>query len=352
MKQNITAIALALGLASLANTSFAANYQDNPYQLVYDGAIKENVKGKVNILPVSYKKGSIKIAANVYLPANFDENKKYQAIVVAHPNGGVKEQVAGLYAENLAKLGYVTIAFDAAYQGGSEGLPRNLDIPSSRIEDIHVAADFISSFKGVDPKSIALLGICGGGGYSLAAAKTDKRFKAVATIAMFNSGRVRRNGYLDNQLDTINQRLQEASEARELEALTGKVEYVKAPDPNMTMEEINKIPTDLYREGMVYYLKEYAHPNSTFAYTKASLLDLMRFDATDHIELINQPLLMVTGSKADSKYMTDDAFAKATGTKNKELFVVDGATHITLYYKAEYVKQVTDKLALFYKENL
>ena len=121
--------------------------------------------------------------------------KKYPAIVVAHPNGGVKEQVAGLYAQRLAEQGYITITADAAYQGASGGQPRNVDKPAYRIEDIHGMADFITRYPGVDVARLGLLGICGGGGYSLAAAKTDKRFKSIATLSMFNSGRVRRNGY-------------------------------------------------------------------------------------------------------------------------------------------------------------
>ena len=98
-----------------------ADYRNNPFTLTYDHAITENEAGKVQIHPVKYvqKHTGIEVAANVYTPANFDPSKKYSAIVVAHPNGGVKEQVAGLYAQKLAEQGYVTIAFDAAYQGAS-----------------------------------------------------------------------------------------------------------------------------------------------------------------------------------------------------------------------------------------
>ena len=139
-------------------------------------------------------------------------------MVVAHPNGGVKEQVAGLYAQRLAEQGYVTIAADAAYQGASEGQPRNVDKPANRIEDIHGMADFITQYAGVNEQRLGLLGICGGGGYSLAAAQTDKRFKAIATLSLFNSGRVRRNGYADSQLNTLQARLQQASAARAQES--------------------------------------------------------------------------------------------------------------------------------------
>ncbi len=302
--------------------------------------------------PVQYTRNDgISIAANVYTPAGYDKTKKYPAIVVAHPNGGVKEQVAGLYAELLAKQGYIVIVPDAAYQGASGGTPRNVDTPSSRTADLHAAADFISTYAGVDANRIGILGICGGGGYTLNAAKTDKRFKAVATLSMFNTGLVRRNGFKNSQVATIQQRLKEASEAREQEARGGEVRYV-GNMPKMSKEEVAKMPFELYREGYEYYLETHAHPNSTFRYTQSSLLDLMRFDATDQIELINQPLLMLAGSKADTRDMTEDAFAKAVNAQAKELYLLEGATHIQTYWKEPYVTQAVKKLTEFFKKNL
>ena len=211
-------------------------------------------------------------------------------------------------------------------------------------------ADFIMQYAGVDTSRLAVLGICGGGGYTLKAAQSDKRFKAVATLSMFNSGEVRRNGFQNTQLNTIQQRLKEASDARTQENAGGKIVY--AGIATVTDEDIAKIPTDLYREGFIYYYRTHKHPNSTFLYTKSSLLDLMTWDATTYMELINQPLLMIVGSKADTKYMTDEAFEKATNAKNKELFVIDGATHIQTYWQPEYVKQIVNKLISFYSKNL
>jgi uncharacterized protein len=330
--------------------SSAQTKLSNPFGLVYKDAIKENIPGKVNIHPVTYKLNGITIAANVYTPANFDSSKKYPAVVVAHPNGGVKEQTSGLYAQHLAEFGYITIVADAAYQGASGGLPRHTDKPANRIEDIHGMADFIFQFKGVDTGRIGVLGICGGGGYTLKAAQSYKRFKAVATLSMFNSGEVRRNGFQNSQVNTIQERLKKASDARSQEAAGGTIIY--AGVASITDEEIAKIPTDLYREGYLYYYRTHAHSNSTFLYPMSNLLDLMTWDATTNMDLINQPLLMMAGSKADTKYMTAEAFPKATNTKSKELFLIDGATHIQTYYVPEYVAQAIKKLNEFFKKSL
>lgn len=328
----------------------AANYELNPFTLTYDGAIAENVQGAVNIHPVTYRLDGIDISANVYTPANYSPNSKYPAVVVAHPNGGVKEQVAGLYAQRLAEQGYITITADAAYQGASGGLPRNTDKPANRIEDIHGMADFISQYDGVDTDRLGLLGICGGGGYALKAAQTDKRFKAIATLSMFNSGRVRRNGFMDSQVATIRERLKQASDARAQEAAGGEIIY--AGDAKLTDKQIAALPFDLYRQGFEYYGKTHAHPNSTFRYPMSNLLSLMSFDAASHMDLIDQPLLMMAGSKADSLYMTQDAFNKAVNARDKELFLIEGATHIETYWKPQYVNQAMGKLTQFFAETL
>lgn len=328
----------------------------NPFELVYDNAITENIKGKVNIKPVNYKLDGLKISANLYLPADYDENsdKKYAGITVAHPNGGCKEQVAGLYAQKLAELGYVAIAADASYQGASEGEPRLRDYPSNRINDVSGMVDYLINMPKVDNSKIGSLGICGGGGYTLACSQTDKRIKAVATLSMFNSGRVRRNGFGDSAINTMQERLNKACEARNKE-LKGEIEY-EGFVPEVSDEELIKImdnsPEGLYKDGIYYYGLKYKHPRGTGSYTTESFLKLMAFDVEDRMDLVTQPLLMIAGTDADTLYMTKDAFEKATNTENKELYLIKGATHIKTYWKEEYVNEAVNKLKDFYAKNL
>lgn len=167
-------------------TAHAQTYGDegptlmpNVFGLVYEGAINENLPGKVNIHRVNYTIEGIEVVANVYTPAGYNPKGSYAAIVVAHPNGGSRDQVAGLYAQKLAESGFITIAFDARYQGESGGMPRRTDKPANRMGDIMGAVDFIQQFPGVDPERIGAFGICGGGGYTFATAQVDKRIKAV-----------------------------------------------------------------------------------------------------------------------------------------------------------------------------
>lgn len=322
----------------------------NRFGLVYEDAISENVAGRVNIQRVNYTVDGIDVVANVYTPADYNPKKSYAAVVVAHPNGGSKDQVAGLYAQRLAEAGMITIAFDARYQGESSGEPRRTDKPFLRMGDIMGAIDYIQQFPGVDRERIGAFGICGGGGYTFATAQVDKRIKAVGTLSLFNTGDVRRNGYMRTQMSTTRERQREVSLARQREAAGEEPEM--AGFMNWTPEEARQIKVDLYRDGYFYYSVTHRSPNAPGTYLKSSLMDMMAWDATDHADLIDQPLLIIAGEIADSRYMSEEAFAKANGTADKELFIVPGATHIRTYFVKEYVEKIAAKIQIFFTQKL
>lgn len=148
----------------------------NNFGLVYKGALTTNEKRQVSLTQVTYKNiDGVDIAANLYRPANVEKGKKYPAIVVAHPNGGIKEQVSGLFAQALAEAGYISLAYDAAYQGASGGQPRQTDRPANRVEDIRASLVYLETLQEVNETLLGALGICGGGGYVVETSKTDKR---------------------------------------------------------------------------------------------------------------------------------------------------------------------------------
>ena len=322
----------------------------NAFGLVYEDAISENIAGKVNLHRVNYQVDGIDVVAHVYTPAGYSPSGSYAGIVMAHPNGGSKDQVAGLYAQKLAEAGFVTLAFDARYQGESGGMPRRTDKPANRMGDIMGAIDYLQNYPCVDPERIGAFGICGGGGYTFATAQVDKRIKAVGTLSLFNTGDVRRNGYMRTQMDTKFERQREASLARQKEAAGAEPEI--AGFMNWTPEEARQIKVDLYRDGYFYYGVTHKSPNAPGTYLKSSLMDMMVWDATDHADLITQPLLIISGEIADSRYMSEEAFVKATSTADKELFIVPGATHIRTYFVKKYVNQISAKIQLFFSSRL
>lgn len=326
-------------------------FQDNPFGFVYGDALTANVEGAVNVHPISYDANGMTVAANVYTPADYREDGSYAGIVVGHPNGAVKEQAAGLYAQRLAQAGFVTIAFDAVTTGESGGEPRNRDIPYLRVEDYRLAADVLSTFSGVDASRLAVLGICGGGGYALSAAQMDKRFKAVAVVSMFNTGSVRREGFIKSQADSVLARLHDVADLRAREVQTGEMVY--SADMNTMDPEVgHNLPFDMYREGYEYYVETHAHPRSHSRFAQRDLMDLFAWDPDDFMYLVDQPLLMVVGEKADTAYMSQSAFDAAMGTQDKELYVVPGATHVDLYWRPGMVDDALAKLAAFFGSRL
>ncbi len=291
----------------------------------------------------------IDVVGDLYFPVNYDPAKKYAAIIVGHPFGGVKEQTSGLHARRLAELGYVTLAFDASYYGESGGYPRHIESPEVRVEDFSAAVDFLTNHPAVDAGKIGVVGICGGGCYSVSATQIDHRIKALATISMYDMGRARRQGVGDSQ--TYEQRMAILDEiGRQRTA-----EYNGAPrkDIRALPEKVDENTPKFAIDFLDYYdnPKRGQHPNSTGYYSYTSLAPMMNFFPFAQIETISpRPVLFIVGENAVSKYFSEDAYSKAA--EPKELFVVPGATHVDLYDQPEFLEITLPKLDAFFKQYL
>lgn len=303
---------------------------------------------RATVQAVTFKKDNLNLAGNVYLPAGFDKNKKYAAIVVVHPGGGVKEQTAGLYAQQLAEAGYVALAFDASHQGASEGLPRFLDNPLNRVGDIYSAVDYLVTLSYVDANRIGGMGICAGSGATVKAAMSERRIKALATVSAVDVGAAGSRGWDGkgsiNQIET----LEAIAKQRTAEANGAAPLYV----PYVPEVGDKTAPLDLQEAAEYYRTPRGQHPNSTnkMLFTGAGYGIL--FDGFGQADkLLTQPLLLVAGSEAGSLWHSQELIEKAA-SKNKELFIIKGATHMDLYDGKEYVPQVTKKLTEFFGKNL
>lgn len=300
------------------------------------------------IQSVNFKNRANTLAANLHLPENFDETKKYPALVGIHPAGGVKEQTIGLYADKLSKEGYIVLVYDSSYQGASEGEPRLLEDPSVRVEDARCAADFLSTLLYVDNNRLGVYGVCAGGGYTWSVAQTDRRFKAVATVSGTPMGEAVRNQFgVDIPASELIQSLEYVAQQRIAEANGAEPMYV--PFVPEKFEDINNQTPVMLKEGYEYYRTPRGqHPNSKGRFLFTSLDKMTTFSVFDYLsDFLTQPLLIIAGSEADTKFFSERVFELAKG--EKELFIIDGATHIALYDKPEYVNQAVSKMADFFR---
>ncbi|MGH3387818.1 MAG: alpha/beta hydrolase [Actinomadura sp.] len=199
---------------------------------------------------ITFPNGPISMAGNLYLPADFDPQGGYAAIVTVHPGGGVKEQTAGLYASKMAERGFVALAYDASHQGDSGGEPHYLEDPAARVEDIRAAVDHLQTLDFIDAERIGVLGICAGGGYAVNATMTDHRIKAVATVSGLNIGTSYREGWFGADPDSAAvPTLQAAARQRTAEAKGAAVAMI----PYVPVETDENTPHDLV-EAHDYYL--------------------------------------------------------------------------------------------------
>ena len=314
---------------------------ETPVETVENGVKKQKVTFHNRFL--------IDVVGDLYFPANYDSAKKYAAIIVGHPFGGVKEQTSGLHARKLAEMGYVTLAFDASYYGESGGYPRRMESPEVRVEDFSAAVDFLSNHPAVDTDKIGVIGICGGGCYSVNATQIDHRIKALATISMYDMGRARRQGVGDTQ--TYEQRMAILDELGRQR--TAEYGGATRRDIRALPEKIDENTPKFAIDFLDYYNNPQRgqHPNSTGYYSYTSLAPMMNFFPFAQIETISpRPVLFIVGENAVSKYFSEDAYEKAA--EPKELFVVPEATHVDLYDQPKYLKITIPKLDAFFKQYL
>jgi uncharacterized protein len=298
------------------------------------------------VLPASFKNNGIDMAGNLYLPKNFSQTAKYPAIVSVHPGGGVKEQTAGLYAQKLSEQGFVALAFDASHQGASGGMPRLLDDPMRRVADIYSAVDYLTSLGYVDAGRIGALGICAGSGTTVKAASMERRIKAIATVSAVDVGAATRKGW-DGKATQADQLalLESVAKQRSAEAAGAEPAYV-----NYVPKVGDKsAPRDLQEAADYYLTPRGQHPNSPNKMLMTSLSALVSFTGFDRVDLLTQPLMIVAGSEAGSLWHSQELHAKAAGPK--ELFIVDGATHMDLY-DGKGVDIAMSKLAPFFVRTL
>lgn len=299
---------------------------------------------------VAFDSAGIPLVGDLYIPDAPAERPR-PAVVVGHPGTGVKEQTAGLYARHLAEKGFVTMAFDAAHQGESGGEPRGLEDPSQRVEDLKSAVSFLTTRGEVDTERIGALGICASGGYVLPATASDHRIKAVATVSAVDIARQFRLGADGTQDPAVFQDMLDAAAHARTAQARGAEPPVLALFPD-TAEQARALGGEHGAEGFEYYRTPRGrHVRSASFLTWSSVDRMATFDAFAPVPLIGgRPLLLIVGRRAVTAWMSVEVFQRATGPK--EIHWIDGAAHVDLYDKKQYVDPAVDKLADFFAEAL
>ena len=276
----------------------------------------------------------ITLAADMYVPKN--ANRKLPAIAVSGPFGACKEQSSGLYAQEMAKRGFLAIAFDPSFTGESGGYPRAMHSPDIDVEDFQAAVDFLCVQKNVDPERIGIIGICGWGGMALQTACVDTRIKATVTSTMYDMSRVAGNGYFDAADN------EEARHQMRLAVNAQRTRDYLSGDYARQGGVVDPLPEDA-----PYFVKDYYdyyktprgyHPrslNSNDGWTVNTNTSLMNTRLFTYSKEIRSAVLMIHGDKAHSCYMSRDAYADMVKDSkyvdNKELYIIPGASHTDLY---------------------
>ena len=290
----------------------------------------------------------ITLAADLYTPKGAEG--KLPAIAVSGPFGAVKEQSSGLYAQKMAELGFLTIAFDPSYTGESGGMPRYVASPDINTEDFCAAVDFLSVQENVDPERIGIIGICGWGGMAINAAAMDTRIKATAAMTMYDMTRVNANGYFDSE-DSEQARFEKKKAMN-----AQRIEDYKSGSYVLAGGVVDPLPEDAPQFVKDYY----AYYKTPRGYHSRSLNSNGGWNVTSSLSFLNMPILqysseirsavlLVHGEKAHSRYFSETAYSKLTGD-NKELLIIPGANHTDLYDQMDIIP--FEKLNAFFTEYL
>lgn len=342
----------AMGLLSAtAGAVFAAAPKKST--ALPNGADNFYTSAQVTVQQVSFKNQyQMVVAGSLFTPNSLDRQQRHPAIVIGHPMGAVKEQSAHLYATKMAEQGYVTLAIDLAFWGGSGGQPRNAVLPDMYAESFSAAVDFLSSQAFVNPQQIGAIGICGSGSFVISAAKIDPRMKAIVTVSMYDMGAVTRHAL--NHSQTLEQRQQITAAAvaqRQLEFNGGTTQYTGGTVHQLTTDTdpIQREFYDFYRTPRGEVTPQGTTPHTTTHPTLSSNVKFMNFYPFNDIETISpRPLLFITGDQAHSKEFSEDAYQRAA--EPKELHTVPGAGHVDLYDRVNLIPW--DRLTSFFGKHL
>ena len=290
----------------------------------------------------------ITLAADLYTPKGAEG--KLPAIAVSGPFGAVKEQSSGLYAQKMAELGFLTLAFDPSYTGESGGTPRYVASPDINTEDFCAAVDFLSVQENVDPECIGIIGICGWGGMAINAAAMDTRIKATAAMTMYDMTRVNANGYFDSE-NTADARYakKQAMNAQRTADYKNGIYALAGGVVDPLPEDAPQFVKDYYG---YYKTQRGYHPrslNSNGGWNVTSSLSFMNMPILQYAGEIRSAVLLVHGEKAHSRYFSEGAYEKLTGD-NKELMIIPGANHVDLYDNLAAIP--FEKLRSFFEEYL
>ena len=304
---------------------------------------------KVNHSKITFhNRYGVTLAADLYIPKN--ATGQLPAIAMSGPYGAVKEQVSGLYAQTLAELGFLTIAFDPSFTGESGGSPRGVSSPDINTEDFCAAVDYLSTRADVDADRIGILGICGFGGFAVNAAAIDTRIKATVAITMYDMTRVTAKGYFDadDNADYRYEMKRQLNAQRTEDYRNGT--YVHAGgNPDVApadAPQFLKDYVDYYKTKRGYHSRSLG---SNEGFTKTAALSLLNMPILAYAGEIRSAVLLVHGEKAHSRYFSEDTYKKLNGD-NKELLIVPGAVHTDLYDRTDVIP--FDKIARFFEEYL